>query len=110
MPELGSKIRKPPKLGPQHIMLGGFLLVILLNILSVKLFGFPFLYCWGRGLAFALYDTISTALSVALVCYMFYCVFRLSLRSLWVPFLLLAANLSLPMYATILFKLGGSCG
>lgn len=88
----------------------GFLLTVLFaHFLSVKLFAYPFLYCWFAGLVFPIWDAVSSILCVGLFLYIVYSVFRLSRTGFFTSVFLFAVNLSVPTYATIIFHTGGSC-
>ena len=101
---------KKPALTWKEKLLGLAIGVVVLHFLSVKLFGYPFLYCWFSGIAFQLYDVLAALLNVVLFGYMVFQVFRLSLVGFFAAALLFAVNLSIPKYASIIFQAGGLCG
>jgi len=80
------------------------------NAAAVQWGGSPFLYCYGRNLAAIVYGPMLTVASLGGLGWMAY---RIARNDIWGAltgaFIVLLA-FGMPQFATIIFKLDGTCG
>ncbi|MEZ5781134.1 MAG: hypothetical protein R3D70_05735 [Rhizobiaceae bacterium] len=86
------------------------LAVMAANWLSVKYSGYPFAYCWLSPLVIPIWEPIAGLVHVfSMLALLWYAVTRQA-RGTLLAGLVLVGIFGLPLWADILFRMGGSCG
>lgn len=102
--------QKVPELSQGAATLGFVLLVLIANWLSVYVWRFPFLYCWGTPVVWPVYSAFGNFANLIAIAYFAYMAFRFNIKGMISAAVAVVLIMGIPIYAVTLFKLGGSCG
>jgi hypothetical protein len=97
------------KVGFKFLLLSVGTVAILLNWLWVRLWGFPFLYCWGGYIAAPLYKSLGLISLYATIAYILWFLMRGNGVKAMVGACVFTAIVELPLMADLAFRAGGSC-
>jgi hypothetical protein len=102
--------KSPLNLGSREVLLGLIPLAWYANYMSARYYHWPFLYCWGRKPALALYEPVAELANVAALGYFFVQLVRFNVMGALTGALMVVILMGIPTYAETFFRLGGSCG
>ncbi|TBG41916.1 hypothetical protein ELG77_09095 [Rhizobium leguminosarum] len=85
------------------------LLLYLANHLSVLIWNYPFLYCWGKSPAERLFLVWGPPVMYLAVSFIIWKLLRGQITQGFIGFIIVVLVMELPNSFDILFRLGGSC-
>jgi hypothetical protein len=99
-----------PKFTGLEVICGLFVVVFVLNYLSVYVGWSPFLYCWIKPVVWPVYDAFEGIVSLLACGLFFYGLVRKRYSIALTAVTALVLVKGLPQFGAILFRWGGSCG
>ncbi|MEY9375937.1 hypothetical protein [Rhizobium leguminosarum] len=100
---------KDAALKAQAGLIGGIVVIYLANNVSVLIWNYPFLYCWGQSPASRLYLDWGLPTLYLAAAYIIWRLLRRQLTHAFVGFLVVILIMELPRLFDMMFRLGGSC-
>lgn len=86
------------------------LMVLVANYVSIKIWHYPFLYCWTGSTVHLLYDSAFTFLQIIIAAWVVWKVLTLRVAGAILGILVYGFLLKAPEFASIIFAVGSSCG